>query len=207
MYIPKQFQISDRQKAIHFMQRYSFGTIVTAADSYPQATHLPFLIEERDGELFISSHFAKANPQAVAMDQYDILVIFTEPHAYISPKYYEKEMNVPTWNYMAVHAYGKARLLTTEQQHHELLARTINTFEPAYFKQWQSLSEDYRSKMIKGITGFEMLVTDLQGKEKLSQNKLERERQYIIESFSKSDDANEKTIAEYMLKNEAPNSL
>jgi len=181
------------------MQRYSFGTIVTIANGLPVATHLPFLTDERDGELIISSHFAKANPQSSAMGG-DILVIFSEPHAYISPKNYEKDANVPTWNYIAVHAYGKARMLEGEQEHMQLLERTINTFEQDYFKQWQGLPQEFRSKMIKGISGFEITVTDLQAKSKLSQNRSRHEQDNIIASLSKSSNTQESDIAAYMAK-------
>ena len=198
MYIPSFNKLEDKQEAISFMQRYSFGTIVSITDNTPVATHLPFLIDERDGDLFIASHFAKANTQALAMLNQDVLVMFMEPHAYISPKHYEKEANVPTWNYIAVHAYGKARLMETEQEHMQLLERTINTFEQDYFKQWMSLPPEYRSKIIKGITGFEIKVTDLQAKSKLSQNRSEIERNNNNNDLDKSANTQEKDIAAYM---------
>jgi transcriptional regulator len=198
MYTPSFNKFEDRHEVISFMRRYSFGTIVSVANGLPIATHLPFLIDERDGEIIISSHFAKANPHSVNMTEQDVLVIFMEPHAYISPKHYEKDANVPTWNYIAVHAYGKARLLETEQQHEQLLERTINTFEESYYKQWMSLPQEFRSKMIKGITGFEITVIDLQAKSKLSQNRSAIERDNIIDTFSKSTNTQEKDIAAYM---------
>jgi len=73
------------------MQRYSFATIVTVKDSVPTATHLPFLVKETEGQVIISSHFAKANPQSADIIDNRALVIFTEPHAYISPKNYERK--------------------------------------------------------------------------------------------------------------------
>jgi transcriptional regulator len=198
MYTPSFNKFEDSHEVISFMRRYSFGTVVSLANCLPVATHLPFLIDEKDGEIIISSHFAKANPQSVNMTEQDVLVIFMEPHAYISPKHYEKDANVPTWNYIAVHAYGKARLLETEQQHEQLLERTINTFEESYYKQWMSLPQEFRSKMIKGITGFEITVIDLQAKSKLSQNRSAIERDNIIDTLSKSTNTQEKDIAAYM---------
>ena len=198
MYTPSFNKFEDRQEVISFMRRYSFGTVVSVANGLPVATHLPFLIDEKDGQIIISSHFAKANPQSLAIPDQDVLVIFMEPHAYISPKHYEKDANVPTWNYIAVHAYGKARLLETEHQHEQLLEHTINTFEESYYTQWMSLPQEYRSKMIKGITGFEITVTNLQAKRKLSQNRSETERDNIINTLSKSANTQEKDIAAYM---------
>jgi len=198
MYIPGFNTFPDKQEVISFMQKYSFGTIITSVDNLPVATHLPFLIEEKDGQIIISSHFAKANPQALDVNGNTNLIIFTEPHAYISPKNYEKEAEVPTWNYIAVHAYGKARLLNGEQEHLNLLERTIKNYEAGYFSQWQNLPDVYKSKMIKGIVGFEIIVTDLQAKRKLSQNRSEVEKENIIYSLSESPSESERKIAQYM---------
>jgi len=199
MFVPKLFAMDDRAEKVDFMRRYSFGIIVNVADGVPVATHLPFLIEERDDDIVISGHYAKANTQS-ALPESETLVIFSEPHAYISPSHYEKETNVPTWNYVAVHAYGKLRYLETEEQLFHLLKRTIETFEAGYLKQWENLPDDYRHKMVKGIVGFEIAVTDLQGKKKLSQNKTENERNNIIHSLDNSDDTAQKDIAEHMRK-------
>ena len=132
------------------------------------------------------------------VDDHTNLVIFTEPHAYISPKNYPKEAEVPTWNYIAVHAYGKARLLQGEEEHLNLLERTIKNYEAEYFDQWQKLPHEFRSKMIKGIVGFEIVVNDLQAKSKLSQNRSEVEKENIIHSLSESPSESEREIAQYM---------
>jgi len=199
MYIPSFNSFSDKQEIVAFMQRYSFATIVTTIDNLPVATHLPFLVNENNGQTTLRSHFAKANPQWKAITESTSLVIFTEPHAYISPTNYETEKNVPTWNYIAVHAYGKARILESVEDKAELLKHTIEAFETVYLKQWDSLPEDYKLKMMNGIVAFEIEVTDLQAKKKLSQNRSEVEQQHIIHSLEKSEDTNVKEIAEYMM--------
>jgi transcriptional regulator len=198
MYTPKYFQLTDHQEAITFMQKYSFATIVTMLNGVPEATHLPFLVEQRDEELVLVSHFAKANPQALAVFNETSLVIFTEPHAYISPANYEKEQNVPTWNYLSVHAYGKATLIDDKAQVADLLEKMISFYEADYKNQWDKLPDDYKFKMMNGITAFEIVVTDLQAKKKLSQNRTEIERENIITSLSNSPDKNEREIAAYM---------
>lgn len=198
MYTPKHFQLSDHQEAISFMQKYSFATIVTVLNGVPEATHLPFLVEQRGEELVLVSHFAKANPQAGVVFNETSLMIFTEPHAYISPSNYEKEQNVPTWNYLSVHAYGKAALIDDKTQVSQLLEKMIGFYEAAYREQWDKLPDDYKHKMMNGITAFEIVVTHLQGKKKLSQNRTEIERENIITSFSSSADKNEQEIAAYM---------
>jgi len=200
MYIPSFNSFTDKAEIFSFMQRYSFATIVTDVNGIPEATHLPFLVKEENDKIFLRSHFAKANPQSVQIFGKTSLVIFTEPHAYISPSNYETEKVVPTWNYIAVHAYGKAVLIESMDQKAELLKHTIETFEAAYFKQWESLPEDYRSRMMNGIVAFEIEVTDLQAKKKLSQNRSEIEKENIINSLNQSADTNELEIAEYMKK-------
>ncbi|AMR33434.1 transcriptional regulator [Mucilaginibacter sp. PAMC 26640] len=198
MYTPPFNIFGNDQEVIHFMQKYSFATIVTNLNGVPEATHLPFIVEQRGKQLFLISHFAKANPQVSAVFRDTSLVIFSEPHAYISPFNYEKELNVPTWNYLAVHAYGKATLIDNKIEVGKLLEKTISFYEADYLKQWAKLPEDYKLKMINGIVAFEILVDDLQSKKKLSQNRSETERQNIIESFSGSSDQNEQEIRDYM---------
>lgn len=201
MYIPRHFRSTDQKEITAFMQRFNFGTLITAEDNIPTATHLPFLIEEEGDRVVLSSHFARANPQAATLEGKEILVIFSEPHAYISPAFYEKEQNVPTWNYVAVHAYGKARIISDEIGMLALLEKSILAFDADYMQQWQRLSEDYKSRMLKGIVAFQIEVTNLEGKKKLSQNKTQTEQQRIIDAFSRSEDQNEIQIAEYMKLN------
>jgi transcriptional regulator len=198
MYIPKQNLITDKQEALSFMQRYSFATIVTVNNNIPSATHLPFIVSERDGQIILVSHFAKANPQADEIVDGNPLVIFAEPHAYISPKHYDQVNSVPTWNYIAIHAYGKATLIERVEKKVELLEQTIRFYEADYLKQWASLPHDFKLKMMNGITGFEIIVDDLQAKKKLSQNKSVEERERIITDLISKPDSNEKAIAEYM---------
>ena len=201
MYIPNSNLMVDRTEAVEFMKRFSFATIITAKDSLPIATHLPFLITIKDDNIILTSHFAKANEHWKYIEDTQTLVIFTEPLAYISPKHYDKELNVPTWNYISVHAYGQAKIITGQGKVFELLENTIDNYEISYKQQWNSLPEEYKLRMSKSIVAFEIVVQDLQAKKKLSQNKTENEQRKIIDSFSKSSVTNEQLIAEYMKKN------
>ena len=203
MYIPSLNKFDDQQEVIRFMQRYSFATIVTVKDGIPTATHLPFIVTQKRDQIILKSHFAKANPQSNDIIDNRALVIFTEPHAYISPKHYEKAESVPTWNYLAVHAYGKCVLLDGEANKAALLKETIESFDADYLKQWDGLPDSFKQGMMKGIVAFEIAVDDLQAKKKLSQNKTTAERESIINELSQAENANEKDIAAYMssLKN------
>ena len=198
MYIPSFNKFEDMQNIVAFMQTYSFATIISVKDGLPVATHLPFVVKESNGHIILSSHFAKANPQSADILNGDTLIIFTEPHAYISPKNYEKELNVPTWNYLAVHAYGKCKLLEGADKKATLLEEMIKLYEVDYLNQWDNLPDDYKHKMMNGIVAFDMIVDDLQAKAKLSQNRSEKEQENIIKRLSQSPEQSEKAIASYM---------
>lgn len=200
MYIPKSNLLADKNEAIDFIKKFSFGIIVTSIENIPTATHLPFLVELRNDKIILTSHFAHANGQWKDIEGNKVLTIFSEPHAYISPRNYEKELNVPTWNYISIHAYGKGKLITNFNKIIEVLEKTILNYEESYKTQWDSLPNDYKERMSKGIVAFEIEVDDLQAKKKLSQNKSEIEQKNIINSLSKSHNTNEKLIADYMAK-------
>ena len=186
---------------VDFMKRFSFATLITSKNDLPIATHLPFVIKEENDKLFLYSHVAKQNEQWKHIEDSMVLVIFTEPHAYISPTNYEKEVNVPTWNYISVHAYGKGQLITRHEDIIHLLESTIDSYEASYREQWNRLPEKYRLGQMMGIVGFKVEVTEIQAKEKLSQNKTPNEQQKIIDILSASKDTNEQMTAEYMKQN------
>jgi transcriptional regulator len=198
MYIPNQFNVTDEAEKIDFMRRYSFATIVTIKNDLPIATQLPFFIDNSSNKLVLSSHFAMANEQTKYIENNASLVIFTEPHAYISPVHYDKKESVPTWDYIAVHAYGKAKIVKDEAAVINLLEQMIQFYDENYMAQWNGLSHKFKKGMVKGIVAFEMEVIDLQGQKKLSQNKNEAERQKIIEHLDRSDNSAEKEIASYI---------
>lgn len=202
MYVPKINLATDTDEIISFMKQFSFATIVTSKDNIPTATHLPFLISFTDDKIVLTSHFAKANEQWKDIENNSILVIFSEPHAYISPKNYDKELNVPTWNYIAIHAYGQGKLLTETESTFKVLENTIDYYEISYREQWERFPAEYKLKLVNGIVAFEVIIEDLQAKKKLSQNRTETEKQKIIDTLSKSDDTNEQSIAAYMKKDQ-----
>jgi transcriptional regulator len=198
MYVPKVNLTTNQTEIVTFMKQFSFATIITAKDSFPIATHLPFLVTTKDDNIILSSHFAKANEHWQEIENKNVLVIFSEPHAYISTKNYDKELNVPTWNYISIHAYGQGKLITEIDKTFEILEKTIDNYETSYRKQWDNFPEDYKIKMSKGIVAFEILITDVQAKKKLSQNRTKTEQRKIIDTLSKSTDTNELLIAKYM---------
>lgn len=191
MYIPRQYQQTDPGAMLAFMRANSFATLVSVLEGVPYATHLPVVVKETQAGLTISGHVARANPHWQVFEQGQSLLIFSGPHAYISPSLYEKRENVPTWNYIAVHAYGTPRILTLEAARagvEAMLEEMFAAFEASYRQQWDELTEKYRLGMMNGIVGFEMTVERLEGKSKLSQNKTESEQERIREWLLSSPD-------------------
>lgn len=199
MYVPSHFTFPDRAEQLAFMQAHPFATLVTVApDGAPEATPLPFLIEERGEAVVLVAHLARANRQWERLAKQTALVIFAGPHAYVSPFWYEKPLSVPTWNYVAVHAYGRAGLLEAPEEALDVLDKSVRAFDPAWRERWQQLDPGYVDAMRKGIVAFELAVERIEAKQKLSQNRSEHERQTIIGHLGNSTMEHEQVISTYM---------
>lgn len=199
MYVPAHFKNENQSELLDFIQAHSFGLLVSNGEEYPSITHLPFTIEHGNG-ILLSSHFAAANPQANELKSGDkVTVVFSGPHAYISPSLYDAQENVPTWNYVTVHAHGAYRLCTAEEKE-TILRKMISVYEPAYEKQYDNLPAKYIEGLKNGIVAFIVEVQQLQGKYKLSQNKKPNERERITRELSSGHTTAE--LADYMKKHE-----
>lgn len=200
MYIPPQFKLEDEAQIRAYINQYPFATLITANNNYPIATHLPFILEQEGDKWYLLSHIAKANPRWQALEQQSPLVIFQEPHACISPRFYQKEQNVPTWSYIAVHVYGQAELLLEEVKVVAILTKTIAVFEKDFQKQWSTFNDGYKKQLLNGMVAFRIEIQTIQGKEKLSQNKTENERTNITTGLLNSDDSAAKELGVIMDK-------
>ncbi len=198
MYIPKHYEQKDREKLLDFMRAFPFAVMVSAAGEKPVGTHLPFVTEADEDTLFLYSHLSLANPQWKSVSNQQLLVIFSEPHAYISPSLYAHTKNVPTWNYIAVHAYGSVEWFHDDETKLHILQKQMASHEEAYLKQFSELPATYLQNLLKGIVAFRIRIEELQGKEKLSQNKTEQERQDIREHLLRSEDGSAREIGERM---------
>jgi transcriptional regulator len=189
VYIPEHFRVRNHADAVAFMRANPFVILVSNTSDGPFATHLPVVIREQGDQLILRGHVAKANPHwRHLQEQPGCLTIFHGPHAYISPTNYSTRENVPTWNYGAVHAYGNAKVFPAPEDLLGILHELIPTFEPEYAERWASLAQEYRDRMLSYIVGFEIAVTGLEAKFKLSQNRTKEEQQHVIESLSASPD-------------------
>ena len=191
MYIPKHFREDDLNTLHHLMRAYSFATLITQHEGVPFATHLPFILDAQRGPYgTLLAHVARANPQWRDFNsEQEVLVIFQGPHAYVSPSWYEVELSVPTWNYAAVHAYGIPRLIEDGEELYQLLKVLIETHESQFENPWPfQLPDDYLQKMMRGIVAFEIEITRLEGKFKMSQNRTASERENVIAALNESSD-------------------
>jgi transcriptional regulator len=189
VYIPEHFRVPDHADAIAFMQANPFAILVSSTEEGPFATHLPAFVLETGDHLVVRGHVAKANAHWRHLEQQpNCLTIFHGPHAYVSASNYTTRENVPTWNYGAVHVYGNARVFASPEDLQSVLHQLIGTFEPAYADQWASFSETYRERMLSHIVGFEIAVTRIEAKFKLSQNRTKEEQDNVIASLENAED-------------------
>lgn len=204
MYVPKEFEMSGLETQIEFMKAHSFATVVSIMDGRPVASSLPLIIHEGDAanaEVVVYGHFARANPQWKSLDGQTVLAIFSGPHAYISPAWYGPEApDVPTWDYLAVHATGTARLLTGEDALHQLLRETVR-FHDENLPLLEHLDESLYRKMERAVVGFEIRVTSLEGKAKLSQNKPLAVQRGIVEGLQGQATQAARDVAEAIHRN------
>ncbi|MCA1637374.1 MAG: FMN-binding negative transcriptional regulator [Acidobacteria bacterium] len=198
MYSPKHYVTEDFAFMLGFMRQYNFAALITSKNEIPIATHLPFIVEENSDSVILTSHLARANPQWKNFLCSESLVVFQEPHAYISPLWYEEKLSVPTWNYVAVHAYGKARIFEDEAKVFSILEKMISAFDMKYLQRWQQLPFDFKSNLARGIVAFEIEVRDLQGKKKLNQSSSKIDRENVIKNLEKSSNQLEVEIARLM---------
>ncbi len=201
MYIPAQFAKTDLPLLHEFIRAHSFATLVTQNNGIPFASHLHVALDDSVGEYgALIGHMARNNAQwQDLVEGKEVLAIFHGPHAYVSPAWYEPNpMAVPTWNYAAVHACGKARILT-EKELIEVLHRQTDENEQGNDHPWQlELTPAMRERMLGAIGGFEIVLERIEGKFKLSQNRTEQDRRNVIAHLSKSEAGRE--VADLMNK-------
>lgn len=200
MYIPEHFKVSDDQELIRFIQTYSFGSLISQVEQAFFATHLPFLYKESDGKrAYLAGHLAKANPHWKNLEGTEVLVLFQGPHAYISPSWYAEKQAVPTWNYTAVHVYGRFSILHEAKELQQLIVDTVRFYEPES-ELLQHLDEKYYEQMLQGIVGFQIEIARIEGKYKLSQNKSAETQQRVIDALRSSADPGAVELADFMVR-------
>jgi len=199
MYSPPYNRIEERAELVPFMRAHNFCLLVTGAGGELAGSHLPCIVEERGERLALVMHMARTNPQWQSLFDDEVLVVFSGPHAYISPRWYERKPAVPTWNYAAVHAYGTVRVLEDAAKH-AAVAKLVAAHDPAWQPEFERLGAEYLRDMLGNIVAFEIDVTRLETRWKLSQNRGRREQELIIERLEASADTGERALAELTRK-------
>jgi transcriptional regulator len=190
VYTPRHNRIENRATLVAFMRAHPFAALVTHGADGLRATHLPVVTEEADDRVVLVAHLAKTNPQWHDFGGgAEAMVIFAEPHAYVSPRHYERAESVPTWNYAAVHAYGAPALVEGRAEKHAQQARLVGLFDAEYAARFPQLSPDYLDRMLAAIVSFTIEVTRLEARFKLSQEKLPVERDRIIATLESAGDS------------------
>src|SRR5579872_7275306 len=200
MYIPAAFQESDPETLFDLIQQYSFGLLVSGEDGEPFASHLPMLLDRSfvpHGCLV--GHMARANPQWQQAAGKTVLAVFSGPHAYVSPTWYETDNVVPTWNYVAVHAYGTLRAIEDRDRLLQIVADYVEFYEAALPSPWKFDRDGEDSqKMAQAIVGFRIEISRIEGKWKLNQNHpLERQHK-VIQALGTSESEMDKAVAALM---------
>jgi len=195
MYSPPYNRVADRRELVDFMRANHFALLVTATGGAPLASHLPVTVADGEGGLVIHSHMAKPNPQWQEFFEDEVLVVFSGPHAYVSPRWYEAKERVPTWNYAALHAYGTVRVTTDRAAKHAAQRALVAELDPAWLPKFDALRPEYVDNMLDGIVTFDVSVTRLETRWKLSQNRGRREQELIAGELDKSPDAALKALA------------
>lgn len=201
MYIPSYARLNDQELLWNFMEDHPFATLVTTTEKGAQASHFPFLLDrDPSSRGILWTHVARANPQWREIEKTPkCLVIFQGPHAYISPSLYVQKLNVPTWNYTAVHAECRAEIFDDAAGLEALLERTVLRFEKSNPRPWQyDLPAEFRDRLVKGIVGVRLKITDLSGKFKLSQNRDPDDYAAVVRAFESRSDESGVELLRYM---------
>jgi transcriptional regulator len=199
LYVPEHFRVRHHEDAIAFMRANPFAILISSTGDGPFATHLPLFVRTEEEKIILRGHVGKANPHWRYLEQQpECLTIFHGAHSYISPSNYTARESVPTWNYAAVHLYGNARVFSSSEDLLGMLHELMHTFEPAYAEQWATLDEAYRERMLSHIVGFEIEVTKIEGKFKLSQNRTREDQANVIASLGKAEDTVVSGVARLM---------
>ena len=202
MYIPKYFKNEDTDAVRAFIDENGFAILVNRVGGRLWATHIPLILDKNeDGQDILFGHISKANNQWKDFERNEeVLAIFSGPDAYVSSSWYDHE-NVPTWNYLAVHVYGKIQIIEGE-----ILKNRMRKLVDKYESNMQNpvsidrMSKDYVEKEMRGIVGFEIEITDIQAAMKLSQNRDKINHERVIKGLEKQGDINSLEIARIMKK-------
>jgi transcriptional regulator len=207
MYIPPANAERDRETLFGFIAAHPFGALVSVnASGALVATHIPWILHENDGaQGVLQGHIARANREHDSGNgegATPALVLFTGPDAYISPSWYASKAEhgrvVPTWNYIAVHVYGRFRFVTDDAFLARHLEELVSRHEGHRQTPWHvtDAPADYIERQRRAIVGVELAIERIEGKWKMSQNRPAADVDGVIEGLRQSGAANDRRVAE-----------
>jgi transcriptional regulator len=198
MHVPAHFAVTDPAVLAEFVRRNSFGLLVSIGDGEPFATHLPMLLDPVGPHGRLRGHLARANPHGRLLDGRRVLAVFSGPHAYVSPTWYRAERTVPTWNYVAVHAYGVCRLESGDEVL-RTLADTVAEYERGMPTPWTiDVDGEFARKVAGGVVGFRVELDRVEGKWKLNQNHPAERRERVARELLRSADPAAREVGRLM---------
>ncbi|OOG68837.1 FMN-binding negative transcriptional regulator [Flavobacterium sp. A45] len=202
MYIPDLYKNEDKEAIRTFLKANAFGILINQTNGKLWATHIPLELEtNKEGEEILLGHISKENPQWTAFESNDqVLAVFTGSHAYISPSWYDHE-NVPTWNYTAVHIYGKIKIIEGDAVI-DSLTKLVDKYEQNS-KCPVRVAELSKKTMMqtRGIVAFEIKIEEIQAQTKMSQNRDDKNYSNIISELEKTKNPQSMAVAKEMAKN------
>ena len=206
MYNSKPHQEHDLGRLHQHMLDTRLAILVSQGEQGLLATHLPVLVDIAEGEFgTVYAHLARANPQWHDLRQGgEALLVFPGADAYVSPGYYPSKTDnpkvVPTWNYLAVHAYGPAEVIHEAETLLAIVSRLTERHEQGRDEPWKDTDapRDYLDGMLRAIVGVRLPITRLQGARKLSQNRSEQDIAGVREGLSASPDYLDNQLAAHM---------
>lgn len=200
MYTPSHYKNENLEEVMEFIKQNSFGILVSQTNSRPWATHIPLeLDQDKEGNDILVGHISKANPQWKSFrESEEVLAIFNGPHTYISSSWY-KEEEVPTWNYIAVHVYGKIQILNNDAVL-DSLHKLVDKYEKSSANPVSIHNLSTKTmKQIRGIVGFQIAISDIQATYKLSQTR-PKDHPKIMDELEKTKNPGSKSIVDWMKK-------
>jgi transcriptional regulator len=199
VYLPAAFAENDTAKLHEFIRQNGFGVLASQGEGGLIASHLPLRFDAKAGPHGqLLGHMARANRQWRQVED-EVLVIFSGPHTYVSPSWYEEDGTVPTWNYVAVHVYGTFHLVEGRDGLLDILRQSVLTYESPRPEPWfLDESAPHIETMLQAIVGFRIEITRLEGKWKLSQNHPQERRQRVVRALEAHPDWDSQAIARLM---------
>ena len=195
MYSPSYNRLENRAELLEFMRDHGFPLLVTGTGGTLHASHLPSMVQERGSEIVLDMHMARSNPQWKEFFDDEVMVVFCGPHAYVSPRWYLEKERVPTWNYAAVHVYGVPKLILDKKLKYESQRRLVARLDPEWLPKFDALRQEYVDNMLDGIVNFEIRITRIETRWKLSQNRGRAEQQSIAAHLEGSADSSARALA------------